>query len=136
MFFATSSLQIPGFQCTEQVNAINLALIFELFMPEAIRLQYPFLTNEVPLVDPEKVTSLYYGDSTKEKLQKLWDPVSASMGVLLRLYANQAPDNTLKLLQAAVLDACTTVSATNDELSKVTCFQTPTILFYHHATLV
>ncbi|CAG7854189.1 SubName: Full=Uncharacterized protein {ECO:0000313/EMBL:CCA70411.1} [Serendipita indica DSM 11827] len=109
MFLVASSLHIPGIECSQQVNAINLALLFELFMPEAIRLQHPFLTNEVPLVDPEKVNSLYIADSVEEKLQKLWYPVSTSIEVLLHLCAQQDFENTLKALQGVILDACTTI---------------------------
>ena len=113
-----------------QINAINLALILEMFLPISTREKYPNLTMKIPYIDtPEIVPSsqslshLSMGSqssfglsqasqqlSKEEQISRLTEPLADLKVVYLHLCAGRKEKHVLYVLRRILLEISCIVS--------------------------
>jgi hypothetical protein len=97
-----------------QVDAVNLALVLEMFLPSEIRTQYPKLTTEIPLVD--NAPSQTDRQELDEQIERFTRPLNELKAVYLHLCAGRKEKHINYLIRGILLDLCTTVSSSSQSL--------------------
>ncbi|PVF98632.1 hypothetical protein CPB86DRAFT_352323 [Serendipita vermifera] len=105
-FVPLDAFNAQSSSCLDQVNAVNLGLILDMFLPSEIKQAYPKWTSRVPLVDSN--LGGHRKLSLDEQIDRLMYPLTELRSVYLRLCSGMKEKEINYVIRWLVTDICAT----------------------------